>query len=194
MLKPFRPLESATGGCQKHPKMANFEPKKTVFGRFWGSLVTFFGALMAQTGPPGCVWQCSTMFNHVQPMFNPFALAGTAYGQIWPFWAKKGCFWALLGPPGDISGWSKRLKLTPPDVKYNVQPCSTNVQPIWACWDRLWPIMAFLGKKWQFLAIKMAKTTEIWWAQGWTSISPTQETIWMHWFLQNQTFFWPPPP
>ena len=25
MLKPFRPLESATGGCQKHPKMANFE-------------------------------------------------------------------------------------------------------------------------------------------------------------------------
>ena len=102
MLKPFRPLESATGGCQKHPKMANFEPKKTVFGRFWGSLVTFFGALMAQTGPPGCVWQCSTMFNHVQPMFNPFALAGTAYGQIWPFWAKKGCFWALLGPPGDI--------------------------------------------------------------------------------------------
>ena len=147
MLKPFRPLESATGGCQKHPKMANFEPKKTVFGRFWGSLVTFFGALMAQTGPPGCVWQCSTMFNHVQPMFNPFALAGTAYGQIWPFWAKKGCFWALLGPPGDISGWSKRLKLTPPDVKYNVQPCSTNVQPIWACWDCLWPNMAISGQK-----------------------------------------------
>ena len=113
--------------------------------------------------------------------------------QIWPFRAKKACFRALLGPPGDISGWSKRLKLTPPDVKYNVQPCSTNVQPIWACWDRLWPIMAFLGKKWQFLAIKPPKTTEIWWAQGWTSISPTQETIWMHWFLQNQTFFWPPP-
>ena len=60
---------------------------------------------------------------------------------------QKGCFRALLGPPGDISGWSKRLKLTPPDVKYNVQPCSTNVQLIWACWDCLWPKWPFRAKK-----------------------------------------------
>ena len=147
-----------------------FRVKKDVFGRFWGPPVTFPGGLKGSNWPPR-MW--NTMFNHVQPMFNPSGPAGTAYGQLWPFLGKKGCFRAPLGPPGDISGWSKRLKLTPPDVKYNVQPCSTNVQPIWACWDRLWPIMAFLGKKWQFLAIKMAKTTEIWWAQGWTSISLT---------------------
>ena len=34
MLKPFRPLERATGGCQKHPKMAIFEPKIAVLGHF----------------------------------------------------------------------------------------------------------------------------------------------------------------
>ena len=65
---------------------------------------------------------CLTMFNHIQPMFNPFGLAGTAYGQIWPFWVKKGRFRALLRPPSDISGWSKRLKLTPPGCEIQ---CST---------------------------------------------------------------------
>ena len=36
MLIPFRPLESATGGCQKHPKMANFKPKKDSFRALLG--------------------------------------------------------------------------------------------------------------------------------------------------------------
>ena len=92
MLKPFRPLERATGGCQKHPKMAIFEPKIAVFGHFWSSLVTLF---WGPKGPNWLPWMCLTMFNHVQP-------------------------------------------------------CSTNVQPILARWDRLWPNMAILGKKWLF--------------------------------------------
>ena len=92
MLKPFRPLERATGGCQKHPKMAIFEPKIAVFGHFWSSLVTLF---WGPKGPNWLPWMCLTMFNHVQP-------------------------------------------------------CSTNVQPIWAGWDRLWPNMAILGQKWLF--------------------------------------------
>ena len=152
MLKPFRPLESATGGCQKHPKMANFEPKKTVFGRFWGSLVTFFWGPNGPNWPP---WMCLTMFNHVQPCSTNVQPIWACWDCLWPNMAisgQKGRFRALLGPPGDISGWSKRLKLTPPDVKYNVQPCSINVQPIWPCWDCLWPNMA---KKEPFLAIKM---------------------------------------
>ena len=89
----------------------------------------------------------STMFNHVQPMFNPFGLAGTTYGQIWPFWVKKGRFRALLRPPTDISGWAKRPKLTPPEVENIIQPCSPNVQPIWGCRDCLWPNMAFFSLK-----------------------------------------------
>ena len=91
------------------------------------------------------------MFNLVQPMFNPFGLAGTAYGQIWPLLAKKSHFWGVLGPPNAISWGQKGSKLTPPDVKYNVQPCSTNVQPIWGCWDCLWPNMAIFGQKRSFL-------------------------------------------
>ena len=37
-------------------------------------------------------------------MFNPFGVAVTAYGQIWQFWAKKGHFWGVLGPPNAIFG------------------------------------------------------------------------------------------
>ena len=47
--------------------------------------------------------------------------------------------------------------------------------------------IAFLGLKRPFLAKKIAKITEIWWAQGWTSTSPTQQTRLMQEFWQNQT-------
>ena len=124
-------------------KYGHFGPKKAVFERFWGPLVTFFGAIKAQTDPPGCVWQCSAMFNQCPTHLGLLGLPMANYGHF----GQKGRFRTLLGPPGDISGWSKRLKLTPPDVKYNVQPCSTNVQPIWACWDCLWPNMAISGQK-----------------------------------------------
>ena len=108
MLKPFRPLESATGGCQKHPKMANFEPKKTVFGRFWGSLVTFFGALMAQTGPLDVfdnVQPCSTMFNQCSTHLHLLGLLMAKYGHFGP---KKAVFERFWGPlvtfPGGLKG------------------------------------------------------------------------------------------
>ena len=44
------------------------------------------------------------MFNHVQLMPNPLGVAENAYGQILQFWAKKGRFWALLGPKKAVSG------------------------------------------------------------------------------------------
>ncbi len=98
------------------------------------------------------------MFNLVQPMFNPFGVARTIYGQLWPYLTKKGHFWGVLGPPSAIFGGQKGSKLTPPDVKYNVQPCSTNVQPIWGCWECLWPNMAILGQKWPFRVFLMVIT------------------------------------
>ena len=68
-------------------------------------------------------------------------------GHLWPFFGQKRSFWGVLGPPNDISMWSKRPKLTPPDVENNVQPCSPNVQPIWGRWDYLWPPLAILDQK-----------------------------------------------
>ena len=85
--------------------MAILGKKKAVFGHVWGPPPTFPGGLKGPNWPPR---MCLTMFNHVQPMFNPFGLAGTAYGQIWPFWAKKGRFWAVLGPPLTFSQGLKR--------------------------------------------------------------------------------------
>ena len=41
-----------------------------------------------------------------------------------------GHFRGLLGHPRAIFLGVKRFQQTPPDVRYNVQPCSTNVQPI----------------------------------------------------------------
>ena len=126
-------------------------PKKVIFGGFWGPQMPFFGGKKGPNSPPQ---MRSTMFNHVQPMFSPFGVAGTAYCPIWPFMAKKGNFWGVLGPPNAIFWGQKGSKLTPPDVKYNVQPCSTNVQPIWGRWDCLWPNMAILGQKSHKIAIK----------------------------------------
>ena len=64
----------------------HFGPKRVIFGGFWGPQMRFF---WGEKGPNSSPQMWSTMFNHVQPMFNPFGVAGTAYGQIWPFWAKK---------------------------------------------------------------------------------------------------------
>ena len=64
--------------------------------------------------------------------------------------AQYGNFRSFLGGSGTpkYHFWGQKgSKLTPPDVKYNVQPCSTNVQPIWGCWECLWPNMAILGQK-----------------------------------------------
>ena len=85
----------------------------------------------------GCTW-------------NHFLAAGTTYGQIWQFWVEIGHFRGLLGHPRAIFLGAKRFQQTPPDVRYNVQPCSTNVQPIWGSWNHLWPNMAILGPNWAF--------------------------------------------
>ena len=88
--------------------------------------------------------QCSTMFNQCSSHLGSLGLPMAEYGHFWP---KKGHFWGVLGPPNAIFWGQKGSKLTPPDVKYNVQPCSTNVQPIWGRWDCLWPNMAILSQK-----------------------------------------------
>ena len=117
MLKPFRPLESATGRCQKHPKMANFKPKKTVFGRFWGSLVTFFWGPNGPNWPP---WMCLTMFNHVQPCSTNVQPICTCWDCLWPNMAilgQKRPFLGSSGAPIDIFSGPKAFQLTPPDVE-----------------------------------------------------------------------------
>ena len=115
-----------------------------IFGGFWDPKVPFLGGKKVPNWPPQ-MW--STMFNIVQPMFNPFVVARTAYGQLWPYLTEKGHFGGFWGPPVPFLGGKKGPNWPPPDVKYNVQPCSTNVQPIWGCWECLWPNMAILGQK-----------------------------------------------
>ena len=61
--------------------------------------------------------------------------------------AKSNHFWSILGPPMGISRQAKRSQLTILDVKYNVQPSLTDVQPIWGGWSHLWPEMMILGRK-----------------------------------------------
>ena len=110
----------------KWPYLAIGSPSSPKWVEYWVNRVEH-----CISHPGGQLWPFGTMFNHVEPMFKPFVVAGTAYGQIWPFLAKKGSFWGgVLGLPNAIFWGPKGSKLTPPDVKYNVQPWSTNAQPI----------------------------------------------------------------
>ena len=68
----------------------HFEQKNVIFGGFWGPPVPFLGCKKGPNWPPQ-MW--SIMFNRVQPIPNPFGVAGTAYGQIWQFLAKKAINW-----------------------------------------------------------------------------------------------------
>ena len=72
-----------------------------------------------------------TMFNRVQPVFNQFEAGKATYGQIWPKMAKNGRFGGPLRPPTVILVGAKGSKWPILDVGYDVQPCSTSVQPIW---------------------------------------------------------------
>ena len=116
------------------------------------------GTAYGQTDPPGCEIQCSTMFNQCSTHLRLLGLLMAKYGHFGP---KKAVFERFWGPLVTFFGAIKAQTDPPRDVFDNVQPCLPNVQPIWACWDCLWPNMAFLGKKLPFLAIKMARTTEI---------------------------------
>ena len=82
----------------------NFWPKK---GHFWGVLGPQNAIFLGLKGPNSPPQIRSTMFNHVQPMFNPFGVAGTAYGPIWPFLAKKVNFGGFWGPPVPFLGGKK---------------------------------------------------------------------------------------
>ena len=69
------------------------------------------------------------MFNPVQPVFKPNGAARSLYGQKLLNMAKNGRF---LGPPETpwtIFDGSEGVELVPLYVRYNVQPCSTGVQP-----------------------------------------------------------------
>ena len=52
-------------------------------------------------------------------------------GQIRPNMARNGHFGSPLRPPRVILVSAKGSKWPIPDVGYDVQPCSTSVQPIW---------------------------------------------------------------
>ena len=128
--------------------MAIFDQKRSFLGGSGAPKCHFLGAKGVQTHPPRCEVQCSTMFNQCSTQLGSLGLPMAQYGIFWP---KKGHFWGILGPQNGIFGGPKGSKLTPLDVKYNVQPCSTNVQSIWGCWDCLWPNMALFGQKMSFL-------------------------------------------
>ena len=59
------------------------------------------------------------MFNHVQPDLG-------GWDFLWPDGKILGAFGA---PQGHFHG-GKKVRLTIPDLKYNVQPSLTHVQPI----------------------------------------------------------------
>ena len=96
-------------------------------GPLMPSRVILVGAKGSQWPPQ--MW--ATMFNRVQPVFNQFGAARAAYGQIRPNMAKNGRFGGPLRHPRVILVSAKGSKCPIPDVGYDVQPCSTSVQPIW---------------------------------------------------------------
>ena len=144
--------------AQKRPFWAPKVPKN---GLFWPKMVTIIkgnifvkeqkwlfhgyhgiqGSLRV-TFKCHCHWHC-----HFQCRWG-------CWDCLWPNMAISGHFWGVLGPQSAIFGGQKGSKLTPPDVKYNVQHCSTNVQPICGRWDCLWPNMAILGQNGHKMAIK----------------------------------------
>ena len=148
-LGPFWPPENVNLGPQNRPKMV-------FFGLKW-PYVCARGKLEVKTPQIGSVPQL------IKTSLPTLIALPAANGLNLPFPPMKHSvfedpsttlivpqnesFWGVPGPPNDISVWSKRPKLTPPDVENNVQPCSPNVQPIRGRWDYLCPNMAILGQK-----------------------------------------------
>ena len=106
-------------------------PKMAKNGRFGGPLRPPRVILVSSKGSkwPPQMW--ATMFNHDQPVFNQFGAARAAYGQIRPNMARNGRFGGPLRHPRVILVGAKVSKWPILDVGYDVQPCSTSVQPIW---------------------------------------------------------------
>ena len=66
-----------------------------IFGASGAPRCHFLGALRAQTGHPGCVWQCPTSFNQCP---THLGLLGMLFG-VPLFWEIFGASRAPLGPP-----------------------------------------------------------------------------------------------
>ena len=124
-----------------------------------------------------CHWHC-----HFQCRWG-------CWDCLWPNMAISGHFWGVLGPQSAIFGGQKGSKLTPPDVKYNVQPCTTNVQPIWGWKDYLWPTMAIFDRKGSFLGGSGAPQCHFWGAKRVQTDPPRCEVQYSTLFNQYSTYF-----
>ena len=90
----FNPFGSAGGA---YGQEIAFLVQNSQFRRFWGPPVALFVGPRGPNRPPR---MCLTMFNLVQPMFNPFGSARGVYGQEIAFLVQKQPISTLLGPPG----------------------------------------------------------------------------------------------
>jgi len=123
------------------------------FRRFQGPPVTLFEGPKGPNRPP---WVFLTMFNLVQPMFNPFGSTRGVYGQEMAFLSKNGQFWRFWGPLVTLFGGSKGPN-RPPRMCWTmfnlVQPMFNPFGSARAVYGQE---IAFLGQKRPFLAIKLA--------------------------------------
>ena len=132
------------GNLRAYGQIWQFWAKKVIFGRCWGPKKLFSGVPNGRNWSPQ-VW--NMMFYHVQLMPNKLGVAETSYGQIWQFWAKKGRFWALLGPKKTFLGvpnghnWPPRMW----DMMFtHVQPMFNQFGVAGTAYGQIWP---FLAKK-----------------------------------------------
>ena len=150
-LRPFSLPGNVHGGPQNGPKMMIFCPKSSflaIIGHFWGLLGPPGPFSWGQKGPNWPSWMWDTLFNCVQPMFNPFEAAGTTYGQIWQFLAEMAIFGAVWGPPGPFS-WGQKGPNWPPQMwntMFNrVQPMFNPFEAAGTILSDLWPEMAIFS-------------------------------------------------
>ena len=106
-----------------NPVQLVFNPNRAVrlsiakYCQIWPKMANFGGPLRPQgpflMGPKGLNWSLhmwDTMFNPVQPVFNPNRAARPVYGQILPNMAKNGCFLAIILFPVTET-WTSRLNI-----------------------------------------------------------------------------------
>ena len=110
MSNPFRAIGGAYG-----QKWA-FWAKNGRFRVSGDPRCHFLGALKAQTGHPGCVWQCPTLSNqcptHLKPLEVPMCENGHHCQNLAIFWPKMGQkWWNLMGARLDITLFNQRKKL-----------------------------------------------------------------------------------
>ena len=120
------------------PVFNQFEAGRATYGQIWQNMAKngrFGGPLRPPTvilvGVKGSEWPIPVVGYNVQPVFNQFEADRAANGQIRPNMARNGRFGGPLRHPRVILVSAKGSKWPIPDVGYDVQPCSTSVQPIW---------------------------------------------------------------